>query len=113
MRRTRLADRARSGAGPALLECVAVRLDPHHLHDDQSRYRDAESLKAAWAQEPIARAGKRLRESGLTEEALQREGAAATGARGRSRQIGDRRSRRPSLEAVFAHTYYEGREVSQ
>jgi pyruvate dehydrogenase E1 component alpha subunit len=74
---TRLTDRARSGGGPAFLECVTVRLDPHHLHDDQSKYRDPESLKAAWAQEPIARAASLLRLSGMSDEALQREEAQA------------------------------------
>lgn len=109
---TGLADRARSGAGPALLECVTVRLDPHHLHDDQSRYRDSDSLEAAWAQEPIARAHKLLRQLGLTEEWLQRERAEAKErvAEAVKSVIGGPAA---ALDAVFSHTYYEGREVSQ
>ena len=107
-----LVDRARSGWGPAFLECVAVRLDPHHLHDDQSKYRDPASLEAAWAQEPIARASKLLLRSGSTEEALQRERAAA---KARVAQALESVIDGPAaaLGDVFAHTYYVGREVSQ
>jgi pyruvate dehydrogenase E1 component alpha subunit len=107
----RLTERARSGAGPALLECVTVRLDPHHLHDDQSKYRDAKSLEAAWAQEPIARAGKLLRESGFAEETLQRESAAA---KERVAQATKSAMEAPPAagDAVFQHTYYDGREGS-
>jgi TPP-dependent pyruvate/acetoin dehydrogenase alpha subunit len=69
----RLAEHARGGDGPAFLECVAVRLDPHHLHDDQSKYRDRESLDAAWACEPIGRAEQALLQRGRTRDELDRE----------------------------------------
>jgi len=103
---SRLAERARSGAGPALLECVAVRLDPHHLHDDQSKYRDAKSLEAAWAQEPIARAGRLLRQAGFSEEALQSESVAA---KERVAQAVKSAMSAPaaSSEGVLDHTYYQ------
>jgi len=103
---SRLAGRARSGAGPALLECVVVRLDPHHLHDDQSKYRDAKSLEAAWAQEPIARAGRLLRQAGFSEEALQSESVAA---KERVAQAVQSAMGAPaaSSEGVLDHTYYQ------
>jgi TPP-dependent pyruvate/acetoin dehydrogenase alpha subunit len=70
---SRLLERARNGAGPAFLECVALRLDPHHLHDDQSKYRTPEALSAAWALEPIARAGAQLLEAGVSGSRLEQE----------------------------------------
>jgi pyruvate dehydrogenase E1 component alpha subunit len=102
----RLAERARSGAGPALLECVTVRLDPHHLHDDQSKYRDAKSLEAAWAQEPIARAGRLLRQAGFSEEALQRESVAAKESVAQAVQSA-MGAPAASSEGVLDHTYYQ------
>ena len=109
---TRLADRARRGEGPAFLECMTVRLDPHHLHDDQSRYRDAHALKAAWKQEPIARARDLMLRLGLGDDELQREDAVAAErvALGFKEAAGGTGA---SLHAVFAHTYFDGREVTQ
>ena len=50
-----------------------MRLDPHHLHDDQSRYRDPKSLEEAWAAEPISRASAHLIELGATQAELENE----------------------------------------
>jgi pyruvate dehydrogenase E1 component alpha subunit len=109
---TRLADRARSGAGPAFLECTTVRLDPHHLHDDQSRYRDADTLNSAWKHEPIARARDHLLRLGVADAELQREETlAAERVASAFRAVAD--SPAASLQAVFAHTYFDGREALQ
>jgi acetoin:2,6-dichlorophenolindophenol oxidoreductase subunit alpha len=107
---TRLVEQARLGRGPAFLECVTVRLDPHHLHDDQSRYRNPDALKAAWKREPIARARDRLLQLGVSETELQRESVAATD------RVADAVNAvldgpTASLDAVYAHTYFDGREV--
>lgn len=109
---TRLTDRARSGGGPAFLECVTVRLDPHHLHDDQSKYRDPQVLKSAWAKEPIARAESLLRQLGVGDELLQGEQAQAKGRVTEAlRRVKDGPA--AALDAVFAHTYYEAEENLQ
>lgn len=107
---TRLAGQARSGGGPAFLECVTVRLDPHHLHDDQSKYRDPETLRGAWQREPIGRARARLLQLGVAEAELERERVDAT------RRVADAviavlGGPAASLEAVYAHTYFAGEEV--
>ena len=73
----RLADKVRSGDGPAFLECVTLRLDPHHLHDDQTKYRDQKSLEAAWAADPIPRAAERLHALGISKADLEKEQKAA------------------------------------
>jgi pyruvate dehydrogenase E1 component alpha subunit len=103
---TKLAQRARSGGGPAFLECVTVRLDPHHLHDDQSRYRDGAALEEAYAREPIARAGARLRDLGVSEAELQAESAAAT-QRVAAAMTAVIDGPRAALEDVVGHTYFD------
>jgi pyruvate dehydrogenase E1 component alpha subunit len=97
---------ARSGQGPAYLECVTARLDPHHAHDDQSRYRDPAVLEEAWAAEPLARARARLLALGTSEEELAQElqrahdqvAAAVTTAS----EAGP-----ASIDLVYSHTYYQ------
>lgn len=107
---TRLAARARAGEGPAFLECVTIRLDPHHLHDDQSKYRNDESLQTAWKTEPIARAEAWLREAGLGDDDLEREREKAKA------QVADATDSvldgpPAELEAVFAHTYFQAEDM--
>lgn len=62
------AQRARSGGGPTLIECVTYRLAVHTTADDPRRYRtDAEV--AQWQQrEPISRFQKYLTSKGLLSE---------------------------------------------
>lgn len=103
---------ARSGAGPGYLECVTVRLDPHHAHDDQSKYRDPASLEAAWQREPLARVRDQLLSSGRTEQelaferihAIDRVAAAV-------RAVID--APPASLDVVYSHTYYQGYGVTR
>lgn len=102
----RLTTAARSGQGPAYLECVTARLDPHHAHDDQSRYRDPAALEKAWAAEPLARAGTRLREYGtskkeLAVEAQHARDQVATAVRTASA------AQPASIDQVYSHTYYQ------
>lgn len=108
----RLAEQARLGGGPAFLECVTVRLDPHHLHDNQSKYRDPDALKEAWKHEPIARAHDRLLQLGIAEAELQLAITAAT------ERVADTVSAvingpAAALDEVYAHTYFDGQEAQQ
>ncbi|MDO3508976.1 pyruvate dehydrogenase (acetyl-transferring) E1 component subunit alpha [Ralstonia pseudosolanacearum] len=48
-------DKARSGGGPTLIEALSYRLGDHTTADDATRYRDPDSVKQAWAREPILR----------------------------------------------------------
>jgi len=98
---------ARAGGGPAYLECVTVRLDPHHAHDDQSRYRDTGTLEAAWAQEPLFRARQRLLGLGRSAEELGREQQRATELV--TAAVSSVIDAPPaSIDLVYAHTYFEG-----
>jgi pyruvate dehydrogenase E1 component alpha subunit len=70
-------NRARSGSGATLVECVTYRLAMHTTADDPKRYRTEEEV-AAWRQkDPIARFQKYLQAKGLlSEEAIPAEEAA-------------------------------------
>jgi len=70
-------EKARTGGGPTLVEAVCYRLCDHTTADDATRYRDAESVNAAWKVEPIARLRDYMARQGIwnkeREEALARE----------------------------------------
>jgi len=72
-------DKARAGGGPTLIEALCYRLCDHTTADDASRYRDADSVNAAWKVEPIARLRDYMAKNGHwnkeREEALQRDAA--------------------------------------
>ena len=61
---------ARAGAGPAYVELVTQRLDPHHAHDDQSRYRTVEDLELAWRNDPLRKARTSLEAAGISPDVL-------------------------------------------
>lgn len=48
-------DRARTGAGPTLVEAVTYRLADHTTADDASRYRSDDEVSEHWHHEPVAR----------------------------------------------------------
>ena len=73
---TRLAERARRGEGPALLECRTYRLAGHSRGDPRV-YRTREEEQEAWTREPIVRFEKRLRDEGLLDDASAAEAEAA------------------------------------
>lgn len=61
-------DKARSGGGPTLIECLTLRMGPHSSSDDPTRYRDPE-LYAAWEKrDPIMRFRQYLEGKGLWDE---------------------------------------------
>lgn len=64
------AERARSGGGATLVECVTYRLGPHSTSDDPTRYRSA-AEEARWAErDPIERLGRHLLRIGALDPAL-------------------------------------------
>jgi pyruvate dehydrogenase E1 component alpha subunit len=64
-------DRARSGDGPTLIECVTYRMSVHTTADDPKRYRKDEEVEEWVKRDPIARFQKYLVQKGLlTEEAV-------------------------------------------
>ncbi|MBM3359166.1 MAG: pyruvate dehydrogenase (acetyl-transferring) E1 component subunit alpha [Betaproteobacteria bacterium] len=61
--------KARSGAGPTLIEAITYRLSDHTTADDASRYRDPEEVKAAWKLDPVARLRAYLGACGVWDKA--------------------------------------------
>jgi pyruvate dehydrogenase E1 component alpha subunit len=58
-------DRARSGKGPSLIECVTYRLSVHTTADDPTRYRTEEEVEKWEGRDPIPRFQQYLKEKGL------------------------------------------------
>ena len=61
-------DRARSGGGPTLIECVTYRLTVHTTADDPRRYRTEEEVEKWKKRDPITRFQKYLVGKGLLSE---------------------------------------------
>ena len=61
-------DRARSGAGPTLIEAKVTRLTAHSSDDQQSKYRAAEEIEAEKSRDPLPRFRDQLRAAGLLDD---------------------------------------------
>ncbi len=61
-------DRARTGEGPTLIEAHTLRLMPHSISDDHTRYRDQEELEAMKALDPLARVRDQVFAKGLLDQ---------------------------------------------
>jgi len=70
-------ERARSGAGPTLIEALTYRLSDHTTADDATRYRSPDEVAKAWKLDPIVRLRGYLAGAGAwdkaAEDALLRE----------------------------------------
>lgn len=69
-------ERARTGAGPTLIESVTYRRSFHNTTDDPRRYQDPAALEAARGVDPIERLERYLRSCGLWDDERQAEGVA-------------------------------------
>ncbi len=66
-------DQARAGGGPALIEALTYRLDPHSSADDDKRYRSTEEVEAWRRKDPLIRFRKYLESKGLWDETKEQE----------------------------------------
>ena len=62
------ADRARSGGGPTLIECVTYRMAVHTTADDPKRYRSTEEVEQWKKRDPITRFQNYLTDKGVLSE---------------------------------------------
>jgi 2-oxoisovalerate dehydrogenase E1 component alpha subunit len=62
------AERARSGAGPTLIEAKTYRFQPHTSDDDDRTYRSREEVEEARHDDPIVRFGAYLKTQGLIDQ---------------------------------------------
>jgi pyruvate dehydrogenase E1 component alpha subunit len=68
------AGRARAGEGPSVVEGLTYRLDPHIWWDDPSAYQPADEIDRWRSRDPLPRAAARLRELGVSAEAIEQAG---------------------------------------
>jgi 2-oxoisovalerate dehydrogenase E1 component alpha subunit len=61
-------DRARSGEGPTLIECMTYRFHPHTSDDDDRTYRSREEVEAAKKKDPLVIFAEYLKEVGLIDD---------------------------------------------
>jgi pyruvate dehydrogenase E1 component alpha subunit len=61
-------ERARSGGGPTMIECVTYRLVMHTTADDPKRYRTEEEVEMWRKRDPLSRFRKHLENRGLLDE---------------------------------------------
>jgi pyruvate dehydrogenase E1 component alpha subunit len=61
-------DRARSGGGPTLIECVTYRMAVHTTADDPKRYRTTEEVEQWKKRDPITRFQNYLLDKGVLSE---------------------------------------------
>lgn len=63
-------ERARSGGGPTIVECLTYRVEPHTNSDDPSRYRNAADVEVWKTRDPIARLERYLKAEGALDDEL-------------------------------------------
>jgi pyruvate dehydrogenase E1 component alpha subunit/2-oxoisovalerate dehydrogenase E1 component alpha subunit len=73
-------ERARSGGGPTLVECLTYRLGAHTTSDDPSRYRDEAVTQRWWGLDPLVRLRRLFTVRGLWDDAREEEVRAAVDA---------------------------------
>ena len=81
-------DRARSGEGPTLIECVTYRMMMHTTADDPKRYRTEEEVETWSRRDPLPRFQNYLKDKGLlSDEKIE---AAEEGVKGEIQEAVDR-----------------------
>ena len=100
-------NRARTGQGPTLVECVTYRIEAHTNSDDQTRYRDAGEVARWAARDPVARFERYLVRDGLLGDRGRdavRDEAEAVAARVHAQVVA---MEPPGPETLFRHVYTE------
>ena len=98
-------DRARSGAGPTLVEADTYRLEPHTNADDATRYR-ADDEVAEWvARDPLRRLRAHLRAQGVLDDARETELAEEADAVAARLRAAFGEERPPDPDELFTHVY--------
>lgn len=98
-------DRARSGAGPTLLECKTYRLRPHSNADDDRKYRSEAEVETWRARDPIARLERYVLARNLADAAKLAELRADIAAEVEQAIDEAERAPGPPLDSLFEHLY--------
>jgi 2-oxoisovalerate dehydrogenase E1 component alpha subunit len=100
-------ERARSGAGPTLLECKTYRLRPHSNADDDRKYRTEEEVEQWRARDPIARLERYLLERNLVTSGGIASYRHAIAAEVEQAIEAAEQAAGPALDSLYAHLYAE------
>ena len=97
------AERARSGAGPTLIEAMTYRIGAHSTADDATRYREAAEVEPWLAKDPVERLRRRLAGEAAFFDAVEEE--ARTVVAGLRASLAEARPR--PLKEMFDFVYAE------
>ena len=106
-------DHIRAGKGPVALHADVVRLFPHSSSDDHRKYREAESIEADAARDPIAQLVRQMVDAGVMTddevEAMRAEVAAEIDRTAKEVE----KEPDPAPETATDHVYYEGTDTRE
>lgn len=98
-------DKARSGNGPTLIECVTYRMADHTTSDDASRYRPKEEVEEWARRDPIDRLRKYMSGTGLWSEDYEKQVQQEAADRVQRAVEKAESIKPPELKDLFAWTY--------
>ncbi len=100
-------DKARSGKGPTLIECVTYRMSDHTTSDDAQRYRTDRELQEWARRDPIERLRKYMKRTGLWSDSYEKKVQAEAAEKVRLAVEEFESVKPPEIKDVFAWTYAE------
>jgi len=100
-------EKARSGRGPTLIECVTYRMSDHTTSDDASRYRRKEELNEWIRKDPIDRLRKYMKRASIWNEDYERTVQAEAARRLQEAVEKAESIPPPDLRDLFTWTYAE------
>lgn len=98
-------DRARSGQGPALVECFTYRMGAHTTSDDPTKYRLADESEGWKAKDPIDRVEKYLRARGVIDDVWMAQLESDCDDLGERIRTACKTLPNPSMDVVFDNLY--------
>ncbi len=101
------AERARSGAGPTLVEAVTYRMGGHSTSDDPTKYVPKETLAEWERRDPIQRFEKFLAKKKIWDEPLRERLLAEANEEVNDAARAAQATARPGLETIFTDVYAE------
>ena len=98
-------DKARSGNGPTLIECVTYRMGDHTTSDDAQRYRTYQELEEWTKRDPIERLRKYMKKNGLWSNDYENKVQADAAEKVRIAIENSESIKPPEIKDLFAWTY--------
>jgi 2-oxoisovalerate dehydrogenase E1 component alpha subunit len=103
-------ERARSGAGPTLIEAFTYRMAAHTTSDDPTRYRDENDLQNWKFKDPIERLKVMLARNGIADQGFFDAIEAEADTWAETLRTSVRSMPEPAPESIFDHVYAEKNE---